>query len=203
MISFEVGKKSDGSLVIYDLCNLPNLFVSYQTHQEFMSFINAILNQQFKKNIESLLIYQRKFPINTHIKNETFIYNDPESGTIKNFNKLFITPIKTFKKTKNNKDDFYNTLIIIDDIWQIVPKLKKRSANQFKQLLNEGSAEGIHFIIGSSLPYRNLLLQLMANKSEDNKSGVINQIGAEMIFNIDGLIFFREKNNIAFQTYYP
>ena len=168
-----------------------------------MSFINAILNQQFKKNIESLLIYQRKFPINTHIKNETFIYNDPESGTIKNFNKLFITPIKTFKKTKNNKDDFYNTLIIIDDIWQIVPKLKKRSANQFKQLLNEGSAEGIHFIIGSSLPYRNLLLQLMANKSEDNKSGVINQIGAEMIFNIDGLIFFREKNNIAFQTYYP
>ena len=53
------------------------------------------------------------------------------------------------------------------------------------------------------MPYRNLLLQLMKDRSEENKTGVINQLGAELIFNIDGLIFFRERNNINFITYYP
>ena len=105
---------------------------------------------------------------------------------------------KCVKKKNNN---IY--LIIIDDIWQVVPKFKSNSAKHFRQILNYGAEYGFHFIIGSTMPYRNLLLQLMIERKDVNKSGVINQLGAEMIFNHDGLIFFREKNAINFDIFYP
>lgn len=203
MINFIVGKKSDGSIISQDLCILPNLFVSYETNPEFEKFTTSIISQNNITINECLLIAKRNDITSLNVKMETFIYNDPELGSIKNINKLFTAPYKTFKKTINKKEGHYKTLIIIDDIWQIVPKLKKGSAIQFKQLINDGADKGIHFIIGSSMPYRNLLLQLMENRKEENKSGVINQIGAEMIFNPDGLIFFRERNDINFNTYYP
>jgi len=68
-------------------------------------------------------------------------------------------------------------------------------------LLMEGSAFGIYFMIGSTLPYRNLLVQLM-RPARLNHS-VVNQTGAEMIINPDGLIFFRENGQLEFTTYFP
>ena len=203
MIPFQIGKKSDGSVVTWDICILPNLFVSYQTLEEFENFTTTILAVQAKEINECLIISKRHFTNQIAINQETFVYSEPEAGSIKSINLAFTNPYKTLRKAINKNAPLTRTVIVIDDIWQIVPKLKKGAASQFKQLLNKGVKKGIHFIIGSSMPYRNLLLQLMIDRSEENKTGVINQLGAELIFNIDGLIFYRERNDINFITYYP
>ena len=52
-----------------------------------------------------------------------------------------------------------------------------------------------------TLPFRNLLLQLM-QPVKPNRSA-INETGAEMLINPDGLIFFRENGQLDFATYYP
>ena len=201
MISIKIGKKSDGSLINKNLSSLPNLFVSYQTNYEFSQYVNHILSTNLL--YQCLIVSKQNIPsINTAIL-ETYFYDNPEAGTILNRNTIFSTQYKLLQRAKGKKNNNNISLIVIDDIWQVVPKLKNNSAKQFKQLLNEGSSYGFYFIIGSSMPYRNLLLQLMMDKKEENKSGVINQLGAEMIFNIDGLIFFRERNEINFETYYP
>ena len=201
MISFNIGKKSDGSIIGQDLCTLPNLFVSYQTNQEYNQFINQIISNNLI--YQCLIISKQDLSVISTAVLETYIYDNPETGTILHRNTIFSNQYNSFQRAKKKKNNNNINLIIIDDIWQIVPKLKNNSAKQFKQLLNEGYMYGFHFIIGSSMPYRNLLLQLMTERKEENKSGVINQLGAEMIFNIDGLIFFRERNNINFDTYYP
>jgi len=201
LITFNIGKKSDGSTINQDLCTLPNLFISYQTNQEFNHFINYIISGNLI--YQCLIISKQNLSVITTAVLETYIYDNPEEGTILNRNTIFSNQYNSYIRAKKKKQSNNINLIIIDDIWQVVPKLKNNSAKQFKQLLNEGSAFGFHFIIGSSMPYRNLLLQLMIEKKQENKSGVINQLGAEMIFNPDGLIFFRERNDINFNTYYP
>ena len=201
MITFYIGKKSDGSIINQDLCTLPNLFVSYQSTQELNHFINQIISGNLI--YQCLIISKQNSPITTTAIKETYVYDNPEEGTILNRNTIFSNQYNSYLKAKKKKQSSNINLIIIDDIWQVVPKLKNNSAKQFRQLLNEGAAYGFHFIIGSSMPYRNLLLQLMTERKEENKSGVINQLGAEMIFNPDGLIFFRERNDINFNTFYP
>ncbi len=203
MIPFTIGKKSDGTTVCGDLCLQPNLFISYQTHQEFVDFTTDVLSHKLIEINKCLIIAKHNYASNSSFKQENYSYKNPENGTIKNINQLFVSPYKAFKKAHNKNASIWNTLIIKDDIWQIVPKLKKSNATQFKLLLNNGHTKNNYFIIGSSLPYRNLLLQLMTERSKDNHNGVLNQLGAEIIFNPDGLIFFRERNNINFSTYYP
>ena len=201
MINIKIGKKSDGSLVNKNLSSLPNLFVSYQTNNEFNHFVKQIITTNLL--YQCLVISKQNIPSITTAVLETYFYYNPEDGTILNRNSIFSTQYKLLQRAKSKKNNKNISLIIIDDIWLVVPKLKNNSAKQFKQLLNEGSSFGFYFIIGSSMPYRNLLLQLMTDRKEGNKSGVINQLGAEIIFNPDGLIFFRERNNINFNTYYP
>ena len=90
---------------------------------------------------------------------------------------------------------------MIDDIWQLVPKLNKRSSSLLKELLLIGASQHIYLLIGSSLPYRNLLVPLM--KPNILKGGPFNELGAEMIINTDDLIFYRQKNLLEFENYYP
>ena len=185
---------------------LPHLFVSYQNKLELDGLLNRFLIVNDKSFNESLVIASEDFLSNSlAIKSNTnnYIYNNPDRGSIKQKGKIFSQFFAAFKKARKQQKENTNRLIIIDDIWTFVPKLNARAITQFKELLNVGAEFGFYFIIGSSMPYRNLLLQLMSEQSNNLNNRVLNQLGAEVIFNPDGLIFFRKKNSIDYVSLYP
>ena len=206
MITIQIGKISDGSLFTLSFEQLPHLFVSYQNKIELDGLLNRFLIVNDKSFTESLVITSEDFLSNSlAIKSSTnnYIYNNPDRGSIKQKGKIFSQFFAAFKKARKQQKENTNRLIIIDDIWTFVPKLNRGAITHFKELLNVGAEFGFHFIIGSSMPYRNLLLQLMLEQSNNLNNRVLNQLGAEVIFNPDGLIFFRKKNSIDYVSLYP
>ena len=206
MITIQIGKISDGSLFTLSFEQLPHLFVSYQNKLELDGLLNRFLIVNDKSFNESLVIASEDFLSNSlAIKSNTnnYIYNNPDRGSIKQKGKIFSQFFAAFKKARKQQKENTNRLIIIDDIWTFVPKLNAGAITQFKELLNVGAEFGFYFIIGSSMPYRNLLLQLMSEQSNNLNNRVLNQLGAEVIFNPDGLIFFRKKNSIDYVSLYP
>ena len=130
------------------------------------------------------------------------MYDNPSCGSILSKEKLFTNPHKLLKKRQTQKKLSQETLIIlIDDIWQVMPGLNKMNSNWLKTILKEGAEWRIYFVIGSNFPYRNLLLQLMQPGSKKNSP--VNELGAEIIINPDQLLFFREMNELAFEIFYP
>ena len=208
MINIAIGLRSDGEIENKDLLLLPNLFFSYQTEEDIRGFVQALIMNNAQDIARCLIVTKQPLSItNIQIMTiETFVQDEPELGSIKDRNKIFSSSYNAFKKVKKqNRNSGSINLIVIEDLWQLVPRLKGKSVDHFKELLNYGSDYGFHFIVGSSMPYRNLLLQLMIERKGGarNNSSAINQLGAEIIVNPDGMIFFREKNSINFESYYP
>ncbi len=207
MIPFSIGCNSNGKLVSKDLLSLENLFVSFIETPQVKHLYHQILENTFSQMSYGLLICKSNNLINIdkYYKVETYIYDNPLSGFIQKKNKLFNKIFREFIKLKTHQLPVKVRLIIIDDIWELMPKLTKQNFSQFKQLLADGANYGIHFIIGSSMPFRNLLLQLMRTNEESSKlpRSPLNQLGAEIIYNPDKMIFFREKNQLQFECYYP
>lgn len=207
MIPFSIGYNSNGKLISKDLLSLENLFVSFIETQQLKHLYHQIIENAFSQMTNGLLICKSKnlFNIDKYYKVETYVYDSPLSGSLQKKNKLFNKVFRELIKLKTQQQSIKVRLIIIDDIWELIPKLTKQNLSQFKQLLAEGANYGIHFIIGSSMPFRNLLLQLMRTSEEPSKlpRSPLNQLGAEIIYNPDEMIFFREKKQLHFESYYP
>ena len=206
MIPFSIGYNVSGNVIIKELASLQNLFVSYMKTQQVKQLYEQIINTSFEQIDCGLLICKDINRIDTqkYYKVETFIYDNPLSGTVQKKNKLFNKIFKECIKLKAQPQQNKVKLIIIDDIWELLPKLTRQNISQLKQLLAQGSGHAIHFIIGSSMPFRNLLLQLMHSSETltTTSRSPINQLGAEIIYNPDEMIFFREKNQLQFDLVY-
>ena len=89
-------------------------------------------------------------------------------------------------------------------MWQFYPRFTSKIAiNHFRQLLLYGYQRNIHFVIGSILPYRNLLVQLMRSDTLSGDRNVVSTLGAELIYSPDELIFFRAMDSEIQEMYYP
>ena len=205
MLEVTIGTDSNGSKVSKSLPALRNLFVSYLEDKEIKDIQTSfILDGSYIGRL--LLITQEANLIDTSncLFTETYIYNNPESGTIKKKSRLFAQIIKEQKIRNDKAGDNKRTLIMIDDMWQFYPKLTSKIAiNHFRQLLQDGYKSNIHFVIGSILPYRNLLLQLMRSDMVSGNRNIIPTLGAELHISPDGLIFFREYNSYLQEIYSP
>lgn len=206
MIKIILGNKSNGEAIIVDLILLSNLFVSYVSNNQFTKLYGKIVNSNKAFNYLLIGKADNVFDSTGFTNIETYTYDDPVNGSITNKKELFNGINRALERLRRlGRKINPIQLIIIDDIFLLAAKLDKRGMQQFKNLLNYGSAVGIHFIIGSVLPYRNLLKQLMVEQSSESriKTSPINELGAEIIFNSDGLIFFREKNIVEYTILYP
>ncbi len=199
-----IGYKSDGSLVTKEVLTDEHLFVSYVNEYQIKTVFFQMADQN-KQSVKKCLVVCKEanlFVLPPEIYFETYITDNPANGSLKNRNRLLTAPYNLLSKRKTQKvKSFPPFLIFIDNIWQIVPKLNKATNTKLKALLSDGAAYGIFFIIGSVLPYRNLLIQLM--QPTTHKDGVVNVIGSEIIINTDELIFYRERGNMEFEIYYP
>ena len=205
MINITLGNKSNGEAVDVDLVFLSNLFVSYVSNNQFIKFYEQIVNNNEAVNYLLLCKAENVIDSPSFTNIETYTYDNPEKGSITNMKELFngingaLVRLRKLGRKMNPIQ-----IIIIDDIFILAAKLDKRGMQRFKNLLNYRSTVGIHFIIGSVLPYRNLLKQLMVEQSSESKIKInpFNELGAEIIFNPDELIFFREKNVVEYTTLY-
>lgn len=102
-------------------------------------------------------------------------------------------------------------LVFIDDIFEVIMLTRKRTALSFIELLISAANVYMYFIMGSSGIYRNLLEQLInvtpslekkLNKTLQAQT-IAQPLGAEMVMNPDGLIFFREKMEKLHRRLYP
>ena len=201
---FNIGYTSNGSQAKKDLLSTSHLFVSYINAEQIKSFLAQLLQHNATGITQCLFISKKDNLISLpdSILFSNYVYDNPQKGTIQYRNKLFTKIFQLLKKRKLQKKPSTNlVLVYVDDIWQLVPKLDKRNSLWLKELLMDGASYHICFIIGSTLPYRNLLLQLM--QPNFSKHSPMNEIGAEMIINPDDLLFFREKNQLNFDSYYP
>ena len=201
---FNIGYTSNGLQAKKDLLSTSHLFVSYISAEQIKTFLTRLLQHNPTAITQCLFISKKDNLISLpgSILFSNYVYDNPQKGTIHYRNKLFTKIYQLLKKRKLQKKPSKNlVLVYVDDIWQLVPKLDKKNGLWLKELLMDGAAYQICFIIGSTLPYRNLLLQLM--QPNFSKHSPMNEIGAEMIINPDDLLFFREKNQLNFDSYYP
>ena len=206
MLSLIIGVDTEGNRVSKSLLALRNLFVSYLEDGQINAVISSLLING-KENIGRLLFITKEANLlNTSTCNnkETYVYNNPEMGSIKNKNQLFTEIIKEYRKQKSKKGNSKKTLVCIDDMWQFYPRFTNKIAiNHFRQLLQYGYNSNIHFVIGSILPYRNLLVQLMRSDTLSGNRNMVSTLGAELIYSPDEIIFFRELDTEMQEMYYP
>ena len=201
MPSLIIGSDTEGNKVSKSLPALRNLFVSYLDDTQIKNLLENLLVDS-NNNIVRLLFIAKEANLidTTTCKNtESYVYNNPEIGSIKNKNHLFAQIVKEQKKHNSKM-----TLICIDDMWQFYPRFTSKIAiNHFRQLLQYGYNSNIHFVIGSILPYRNLLVQLMRSDTLGGNKHVVSTLGAELIYSPDELIFFRGLDTEIQEMYYP
>lgn len=207
MLSLTIGEDTEGNRVSKSLPALRNLFVSYLDDGQINAVISSLLiNGQ--ENIGRLLFITKESNLiedaSLYPNTETYVYNNPEIGSIKNKNQLFTQLIKEHKKQKDKTGSSKKNLVCIDDMWQFYPRFTSKIAiNHFRQLLQFGYNANIHFVIGSILPYRNLLVQLMRSNTLDGNRNMVSNLGAELIYSPDGIIFFRTFDTEVQEIYYP
>lgn len=203
-MNFPLGYNSDGKKIDKSILTVSHLFVSYTTQPQIRDFLKRLSINNENDHTQWLEICRESnrlsFPQGTSM--ESYVYDNPSCGSILSKEKLFTSPLRLLKKRQNQKKLSQEILIIlIDDIWQVMPGLNKMNSNWLKTILMDGAEQQIYFVIGSNFPYRNLLLQLMQPGSKKNSP--VNELGAEIIINPDQLLFFREMNELAFEIFYP
>ncbi len=205
MLSLIIGVDSGGNKVYKSLPKLRNLFVSYLDDGQINALITGLLIP-CKEDIGRLLLITKEANIidtSTYNNTETYIYNNPEIGSIKNKSQLFTQLIKEHRKQNRKAASSKKILVFIDDMWQFYPRFTSKVAiNHFRQLLQYGFKSNIHFVIGSILPYRNLLVQLMRSDTLGGNRNMVSTLGAELIYSPDEIIFFRELDTDMQEIYY-
>ena len=206
MLSLIIGSDTKGNPVSKSLPALRNLFVSYLEDGQIKTLIKNLLVEG-TEDIGRLLVISKEvnlIDITTYKNTETYIYNNPEIGSIKNKNQLFTQIMRQLKKSKGKAENTKLTLVCIDDMWQFYPRFTSKIAiNHFRQLLLYGYKSNIHFVIGSILPYRNLLVQLMRSDTLNGNRNMVSTLGAELIYSPDEVLFFRELDTEKQEMYYP
>ena len=98
MIPFTLGYNCNGQVIAKELLCLENLFVSYMETQQVKQLNQQIIDNSYVQINYVLLVCKENNLIDTnkYYKLETYIYDNPLSGTVRKKNKLFNKIFKDF-----------------------------------------------------------------------------------------------------------
>jgi hypothetical protein len=224
-----IGKNSSGKNQFVDLSEVPVLMVSYCNENQLNSLFgqfNLYDGNYIITNSRRLARWgiSNKSQI-------AFLRDEPESGLIESRDKLIkmvleeiIVRRDIMKKKKIESFSRYFELntwneqkldylfLLIDDVWDIVVSKPKKLALNFMMSILYGPSVGIHTIFASTISYRNLLQQLVQfhpiltlelqkryGKPEPRQ---INNLGHEIIFTQDELIYYKKANIMDMERFY-
>ena len=141
-MNFPLGYNSDGKKIDKSILTVSHLFVSYTTQPQIRDFLKRLSINNDNADTQWLEICRESnrlsFPEGTSIEN--YVYDNPSCGSILSKEKLFTSPLRLLKKRQTQKKLSQETLIIIiDDIWQVMPGLNKTNSNWLKTILKDGA----------------------------------------------------------------
>ena len=220
-----IGRQSSGEECTVNLVDLPNLFISHsqegQLPEMFASLLKNInqLNSPvlFACSLSSTLTAR----LNPLVPQESlllaFKHGHYEPGEINVMEEFIMALTHEFKRRKSlskksaTSTPSHTTLVVfIDDIFEVIMCSHKKTVLSFMELLITGAQVKFYFIMGSSGIYRNLLNQLInvsPSLQQKLKKWVQSQhlqpLGAELVMNPDGLLFFRERAEKIHRRLYP
>lgn len=111
-----------------------------------------------------------------------------------------------------NTEKLAYQFLVIDNIWDIVVSRPKSLGISLIRIILYGPLVGIHTIFASEISYRNLLQQLITinpgiKKILQTKYGLpepehIAQLGQELIFTPDGLVYYKKSSRGDMERYF-
>lgn len=224
-IPLVIGKQSSGEEFIIDLERLPHLFISHSNDKQlqniFIQLIGNIVQNEIELHLSLSLSRRMTLLIKPLVPIESlfmeFNHNDFEDGKINSINEFVSSLIiekknraTLIKKSKIPMAMFPAMIIFIDNIFEIIMAQQKKTALSFIELLLTGAPVKMYFIMGSSGIYRPLLDQLInvspvlkkKLKKTFQEQLITQPLGAELVINPDGLLFFRERNEKIYTRLY-
>ena len=224
-IPLVIGKQSSGEEFIIDLERLPHLFISHSNDKQlqniFIQLIGNIVQNEIELHLSLSLSRRMTLLIKPLVPIESlfmeFNHNDFEDGKINSIDEFVSSLIiekknraTLIKKSKIPMAMFPAIIIFIDNIFEIIMAQQKKTALSFIELLLTGAPVKMYFIMGSSGIYRPLLDQLInvspvlkkKLKKSFQEQLITQPLGAELVINPDGLLFFRERNEKIYTRLY-
>jgi hypothetical protein len=221
MLKLSIGRLSNGEIVYLDLIQSRNIFLSYFKTEQLETFLRNIAEYSGNANNTMLYIatdsrYKGYFLENVVKLNvcQTYFFDKPFRSTIKNKVAFINSLHKEYtsrNRGKNKKEKRQTIIVIIDNIWNIIQNISKSSGSKLIELLSNSYAVEIHFIIASSTSYYNLFNQIIqpAHRKNEKLEGNpnlqengIRNLGAEIIYNSDELIFLKYHNSLELNRLY-
>lgn len=220
-----IGRQSSGEEFIVALEVLPHLFISHSNDEQlqniFIQFIGNIIHSKidlylsFSLSRRMTLLIKPLVPIESLFME--FSHNDFEDGKINSIDEFVSSLIiekknraSLIKKSSIQIAMFPPMIILIDNIFEIIMGQQKKTALSFIELLMTAASIKMFFILGSAGIYRPLLDQLItvspSLKKKLKKSFqdqlITQPLGAELVINPDGLLFYRERNEKIYTRLY-
>ena len=220
-----IGRQSSGEEFIVALEVLPHLFISHSNDEQlqniFIQFIGNIIHSKidlylsFSLSRKMTLLIKPLVPIESLFME--FSHNDFEDGKINSIDEFVSSLIiekknraSLIKKSSIQIAMFPTMIILIDNIFEIIIGQQKKTALSFIELLMTAASIKMFFILGSAGIYRPLLDQLItvspSLKKKLKKSFqdqlITQPLGAELVINPDGLLFYRERNEKIYTRLY-
>jgi hypothetical protein len=221
MLKLSIGRLSNGEIVYLDLIQSRNIFLSYFKPEQLEAFLRNIAEYSGNSGNKMLYIatdsrYKGYFLDNGVNLNvcQTYFFDKPFRSTIKNKTEFINTIHKEYtsrNRGKNKKDKPKTIIVIIDNIWNIIQNISKSSGSKLIDLLSNSYVVEIHFIIASSTSYYNLFNQIIQPSHRQNEKlegkkiiqeNEIRNLGAEIIYNSDELIFLKYHNSLELNRLY-
>ena len=221
----KIGRQSTGEDHIVNLVELPHLFISHSTDVQLRQLFAALVAETqaswvfiscFISNRRLSGIVRAYLPTNRMFPEIPLTDNiDEKPFTVDEFIALLAAEAKerfeSIKRRKAVAKGLVPIVIFIDNIFDVIMSTRKKTPLSLIKLLITGTNVNMQFILGSSGTYRNLLDQLINVTPQLQKKlakpmralPVNHPLGAELVINPDGLLFFREKDDKIYQSLYP
>ncbi len=220
-----LGRQSSGEICTVNLASLPNLFISHSNEGQLPGMFSALINgaytndatTQFAISLGSRMaaIVEPCLPKENILL--AFTHAGDASSTIHSIDEFVVALTQEFKRRKGGLKNakvavaVAPLLVLMNDIFEVIMSPHKKTPLSFIELLITGAAVNMYFIMGSAGIYRNILNQVInVNPSLQQKLkksvqafGINQPLGAELVMNPDGLLFFREREEKVHRRLYP
>lgn len=221
MLKLSIGRISSGEIIYLDLIESRNIFISYFKTEQLDAILMNI--SEYAENAENTKLYiaaDSKYKsyfidTDTNINGcQTYFFDKPFRSTLKNKTDFINALHKEYtsrKRAKIKKETSNKIIVIIDNIWNIIQNISKSSGSKLIELLSNSYMAEINFVIASPKSYYNLFNQIIQpvhvkNLKIDNYQYIsdngIKNIGAEIIYNSDELIFLKYHNSMELNRLY-
>lgn len=217
MLKLSIGRVSSGGIVFLDLIQSRNIFISYFKTEQLDAILKNV--SEYAGNYDNTKLYIASdsrckgyfIDAITKINGcQTYFFDKPFRSTLKNKSDFINALHKEYtsrKKAKKRKVISNQIIVIIDNIWNIIQNISKSSGSKLIELLSNSYMVEINFIIASPTSYYNLLNQIIrpANGKDNHRYDLddgIKNIGAEIIYNSDELIFLKYFNSMELNRLY-